>query len=78
MDQSCMKKYQLTSDDAQRLFELAQLLREFNEKYNRTYPVRMINMKGKIYKFIFRISRAKIPQPKVCIAMLEKKLINYL
>jgi predicted Mrr-cat superfamily restriction endonuclease len=78
MDQSCMKKYQLTSDDAQRLFELAQLLREFNEKYNRTHPVRMINMKGKIYKFIFRISRAKIPQPKVCIAMLEKKLINYL
>lgn len=78
MDQSNTKKYHMSSDDAYRLLELVQLMREFNIKYNWNNPVYMIHMKSKISRFMFRISRSKIPQPKLCIAMIEKKLLNYL
>jgi hypothetical protein len=57
---------------------LGQLLNICNRKYNRSDPVKMINLSGKISKFIIRVGRRKIPNPTICIAMLEKKLFEYI
>ena len=78
MGQLYIKTYPIDSNSRYRLFELAQLLREFNIKYNWERPVYMIHMKSRIFRLIHRIGSNKIPQPKLCIAMLEKKLISYL
>ena len=78
MDLFNMKTYPISIDNRNRLWELASLYQQINIDYNKNDPVKMINMKGKLSRFKFRIGRNGIPDPKKCITYIEIKLFEYM
>ena len=67
---------QLTEDQKHRLQKLCILLQDKNKTHHPI--VRRINRWGIIYRFGWRITHSKIPQPDLCIEMIEKKLLGRL